>query len=225
MDSFAQNVQIFTVQFLPFVMAVCFHEYAHGAMAKRWGDKTAQEQGRLTLNPMAHADLMGTILFPAFGMLSGIPFLFGWAKPVPIDPRRFRSFRQGLFWVSIAGVMMNFLLALLSAAACCAVIKWVSPDFYLFEPLVMMSRASISLNFALGIFNLIPIPPLDGSKVVESVLPLRLAQKYEQLAKYSFVFFLALMFTGAFSVLMGPIRFCTNLTISLAALVFQLPLN
>jgi Zn-dependent protease len=225
MESFAANLQQFVVQFPPFVMAVCFHEYAHGRMAKAWGDQTAQEQGRLTLNPVAHADVLGTLVFPAINMLSGMNLLFGWAKPVPIDPRRFRKFRPGLFWVSLAGVMMNVLLAAISAFACAAIQRWASPDFYLFEPLVRMTIASISINYALAIFNLVPLPPLDGSKIVESFLPYRMAQKYESLAQYSFFILMALLLTGALSVLSGPIVWCTKLTLYFALLLFQVPLT
>lgn len=222
-ESFAQNIQLLSVQFVPFVMAVVFHEYAHGFIASRWGDKTAKEQGRLTLNPLPHVDPLGTLVFPILMMLSGTHFLFGWAKPVPIDPRRFRKLRPGLFWVSFAGPGMNFLLAVLSAAAFCSIQRWMPQDFYLFEPLITMCYVSITLNYALGIFNLIPIPPLDGSKVIESVLPLEMARKYESISRYGMLILMALLFTGALNVIGTPIRFAANLTLGLMAHAFHLP--
>jgi Zn-dependent protease len=204
-------------------MAVIFHEFAHGFIANRWGDKTAKEAGRLTLNPLPHVDMLGTIIFPLINMASGTNFLIGWARPVPIDPRRFRKYRPGLFWVAIAGPSMNVLLAFLSAALFCALSLWVPETFYLHEPLIAMAYVSVSLNFALGIFNLIPLPPLDGSKIIESVLPYAAAQKYEKVAQYSFFILMALLLTGALSVLAYPINFCTNLTIFVMAKLFHLP--
>ena len=223
MDSITQNIQRLAVQFVPFIMAVVFHEWAHGFIANQWGDKTAKEAGRLTLNPVPHVDILGTLVFPIVNMLSGTNFLIGWAKPVPIDPRRFRKFRMGLFCVSLAGPGMNVLLALVSAAAFCSITLWVPETFYLHEPLATMAYVSVSLNYALGIFNLIPLPPLDGSKIIESVLPYRLAQKYESIARYSFFILMALLLSGALSVLSTPIRMCTNMTLYVMARIFHLP--
>lgn len=223
MESLGENVKMLSVQLVPFIMAVVFHEYAHGFMANRWGDKTAKEAGRLTLNPLPHIDPVGTLLFPIINMLSGMNLLFGWAKPVPIDPRRFRKFRQGLFWVSIAGVGMNFILAFVSAGVFCALRLWMDPEFYLYEPLEKMAVISVSLNYALGIFNLVPLPPLDGSKIIEAFLPIELARKYESLSRYSFFILMALLLTGAFSVLAVPIRFCTAATLIIMERLFGLP--
>ncbi len=223
MESFAVNFQKMSIQFVPFIMAVVFHEFAHGFVAHRWGDKTAQEQGRLTLNPIPHISPIGTLLFPLVNMLSGTNFLIGWAKPVPIDPRRFRKFRPGLFWVSIAGPGMNVLLAFFSAALFCAISLWVPETFYLHEPLISMAYVSVSLNYALGIFNLIPIPPLDGSKVIESILPHNIARKYEEISQYGAWILIALLLTGALSILSYPITFCSNFTLYAMARIFQLP--
>src|SRR3954470_13356393 len=107
MGSITENIQSLSIQFVPFVMAVVFHEYAHGFIANRWGDNTAKAAGRLTLNPVPHIDVLGTLIFPIVNMLSGMSLLFGWARPVPINPSRFRKYRAGLFWVSIAGPGMN----------------------------------------------------------------------------------------------------------------------
>jgi Zn-dependent protease len=226
MDStIAERLQIASIEIVPFIMAVAFHEYAHGFIANQWGDDTAKKAGRLTLNPIPHMDPIGTVAFPLINMLTGIPILFGWAKPVPIDPRLFRKYRPGLFWVSVAGVGMNFLLAVLSAAALCAVLLWVSPEFYLFEPLKKMAVFSVQINFALGVFNLVPLPPLDGSKMIEAFLPIEMARKYESISRFSFFIIIALMFTGAFTILMYPIDFLTNVTIDVMAIIFHIPVS
>jgi Zn-dependent protease len=222
MDSFAERLQALSIQFVPFVMAVVFHEYAHGLAAKRFGDTTAKDAGRLTLNPIPHMDLIGTVVFPLINMLSGMNLLFGWAKPVPIDPRRFRKYRPGLFWVSFAGPGMNFFMATLSALVFCAIQRWVPRDFYLHEPLSAMAYVSITLNYALGIFNLIPLPPLDGSKMIESFLPTRMAVKYEKLAPYSFFILMGLLLVGAFTILSYPIRLFSNGTLYVALRLFGL---
>ena len=211
-----------SVQFVPFMMAVIFHEFAHGWAASKAGDPTAKDAGRLTLNPIPHIDWIGTVLFPLINMMSGLNILFGWAKPVPIDPTRFRKYRPGLFWVSFAGPLMNFFLALLSAFVFCAMIKWLPQDFFLFEPLIAMTRVSVYLNIALGIFNLIPLPPLDGSKMIESFLSYNATRAYEQLAQYSFFILLGLMFTGAFQILSYPINIMANLCLFAAGAVFGL---
>ncbi|MCM0605527.1 MAG: site-2 protease family protein [Xanthomonadaceae bacterium] len=222
MESFAHNLQMLSVQFVPFMMAVIFHEYAHGLMAERFGDTTAKDAGRLTLNPLPHIDWMGTVLFPLINMLSGLNILFGWAKPVPIDPTRFKTYRSGLFWVSFAGPLMNFLLAFVSAIGFCMMVKWAPQDFYLFEPLIAMTRVSVYLNIALGIFNLIPLPPLDGSKMIESFLSYNATRTYESIAPYSFFILLGLMFTGAFQILSAPINLLANLMLFLAGSMFGL---
>jgi Zn-dependent protease len=222
MEDFYGRIQMLAVQFVPFIMAVVFHEYAHGFIANRWGDNTAKAAGRLTLNPVPHIDVLGTLVFPLINMLSGMNLLFGWAKPVPINPSRFKKYKPGLFWVSLAGPGMNFLLAVFSAALFCAIYSWVPQDFYLFEPLIKMTVVSVSLNYALGIFNLVPLPPLDGSKVVEVFLPYEANQKYQALAQYSFFILMALLLSGAFSVLAYPIRFCTDVTLGGMAYLFGL---
>ncbi len=221
-SSFIERIQMMAVQAVPFIMAIVFHEYAHGFVANRWGDPTAKDAGRLTLNPVPHIDPIGTLLFPAMNILLGINLLFGWARPVPINPARFRKYRAGLFWVSLAGPGMNFLLGMLSGLIFCAINKWVPTTFYLFEPLVAMTYVSISLNYALGIFNLIPLPPLDGSKIVESFLSYEATRKYEALSRYSFLILLGLLWFGAFRVLNAPIHYCTELTLYTTASLFGL---
>jgi Zn-dependent protease len=217
---FADAIQYFCIHFPPFLFAIIFHEFGHGWMAARWGDRTAEQAGRLTLNPVAHIDPVGTLLFPAINMLTGIPLFIGWAKPVPINPTRFRKYRPGLFWVSAAGPGMNVVIATLSAFLAALFIRFVPRDFYLFDPLKGMLIASVMVNYSLAIFNLIPLPPLDGSKIVESILPLELSRRYENLAQYSFWILMALLLSGALSILSGPIQSATQLTLALAGALF-----
>jgi Zn-dependent protease len=191
-------------------------------VAYRWGDTTAKSQGRLTLNPLSHIDPIGTLLFPIINMVSGMSLLIGWAKPVPINPNRFKKYRAGLVWVSLAGPGMNFILAIVSAALGCAIELWVPEDFYLFEPLVKMAYVSIQMNFMLGIFNLIPLPPLDGSKVIEAFLPYEAARKYESIAQYSYLILILLMFSGAFSYLGYPIYLLYRNTLVIMRSIFGL---
>lgn len=211
MEQVSQGLQTLSIQFLPFMVAVVFHEFAHGFAAAHWGDNTAKDSGRLTLNPTPHIDPIGTLLFPVVIMLTGMNFLIGWAKPVPINPSRFRKYRPGLFWVSFAGPLMNFALSFLSAAAFVLMIKFLPRDFFAFEPILAMTQVSIYLNLALGIFNLLPLPPLDGSKMIQSFLSYHATQKYESIAQYSFFILMALMFTGALSVVFYPIRIVAGL--------------
>jgi Zn-dependent protease len=215
----AANIQLLSVQMVPFIMAVVFHEYAHGWVANKWGDTTAKDQGRLTLNPVPHMDPIGTVAFPLINMLSGMNLLIGWAKPVPINPSRFRKYRPGLFWVSLAGPGMNVLLAFLSAVALVSIVFWMPRDFYLYDPLHKMAQTSIVLNYWLAVFNLIPLPPLDGSKIVESFLSYDATRKYESIAQYSFFILMALLLSGALSVLSEPIFFLASGTANLVAMV------
>ena len=219
-----QGLQDLSIQFVPFMMAVVFHEFAHGYMANRYGDTTARDSGRLTLNPAPHVDVLGTLILPILMMVSGVSFLFGWARPVPINPSRFKNYRSGLFWVSFAGPGMNFLMALLSGAAFAAIRTWMPETFYLHEPLVGMAIASVTVNYALAIFNLIPLPPLDGSKMVQSFLSYDATRKYEAISQYSFFILMGLMWTGALSVLGYPIVFLRNLTLYGMTVLFGSPL-
>lgn len=224
MESIQQGLQILSIQLLPFMVAVIFHEFAHGLVAKWFGDRTAQDQGRLTLNPLPHLDPFGTVLFPVMMMVTGSNFLFGWAKPVPINPSRFKNYRVGLFFVSFAGPGMNILLGVFSAFILCALVRFVAPDFVFFEPFLHMARIAVPLNFSLAFFNLLPLPPLDGSKIVESFLNYNQTKKYEQLAQYTFWILLALMFTGALTFLAIPVQWMSTVTISAMMQLFGLAL-
>jgi Zn-dependent protease len=217
---FHENLQMLAISFMPLMIAMIFHEYAHGLMAKRWGDKTAEERGRLTLNPLPHVDVLGTFILPIGMMLFSPGMVFGWAKPVPIDPRRFKKYRAGLFWVSAAGPLMNFSLAVVSALLFAALARILPVTFSLREPLVAMAEYSVGINLVLGLFNLLPIPPLDGSKIIESFLSLKATAAYERLSRYSLGIILILAYTGAMRVLLVPVEFVATFLLSTAGQLF-----
>ena len=218
-SSFLDRLPMVFAQFIPFLMAIVFHEAAHAWVASRHGDLTARTMGRETLNPLPHLDPIGTVLFPLINMITGINVLFGWAKPVPVNYNRLKPYRRGLFLVSMAGIAMNVLLATLSALALVALS--VAPEFYLTKPLIEMAKASIVINYSLAFFNLIPLPPLDGSKAIEAFLPLHLTMKFEQLQAYSFFILMGLLLSGALNVLSYPILFFSDLSIRLWLWLFS----
>lgn len=220
MSSFPENIHRLALMAPSFLVAVIFHEVAHGYMAKHFGDATAEEAGRLTFNPLPHLDPIGTFL-PLASMAFGSPILFGWAKPVPIDPRRFKRLRLGLFMVSSAGVMMNFFLAFASAFVYWGAKLWIPESSPAHEFVVASSAFSVTINYALAIFNLLPVPPLDGSKILESFLPMQAAIKFERLSRYGFVILILLLFTGALNWLQAPIYGASDLTVNAVARVFE----
>lgn len=159
----------------------------HGYVAKKFGDHTAEKAGRLTLNPLPHIDPIGTILLPGLLIISGSPILFGWAKPVPVNPLNFSSLKKGELAVSAAGILANFGLAIL-AAVIYHILNALPQTFpFLLGALL---RFTITINLVLGVFNLFPIPPLDGSKVLLSQLPYNLAKAYQRLEPYGILILL-----------------------------------
>jgi Zn-dependent protease len=221
---FQARLQMMTIQIVPFFAAIVFHEFGHGWMAKKWGDRTATDAGRLTLNPIAHIDPIGTVMIPMLNMITGFPFFFGWAKPVPINPNRFRKYRPGLFMVSLAGPFSNILLAFVSAIGLIAFIRFSSPDFALREPLQEMLKVGVQINFMLAFFNLLPLPPLDGAKIVESFSGPGVSQAMAQLERYSFFILLGLLWFNLLSFLETPVVQSSNFAITVAARLFGLAL-
>jgi Zn-dependent protease len=188
---------------LPVLFAITLHEVAHGWVANKLGDPTARMLGRLTLNPIKHIDPIGTILVPGFLLLVG-GFLFGWAKPVPVTPHNLRQHRYGMAWVAAAGPVSNILQALLWAVVIRLALAFELSLGWLAEPLYLMGLAGISINLALAVLNLLPIPPLDGGRIVDALLPGPLSANYSQLEPWGLWIVLALIMTKLLGVIMGP---------------------
>lgn len=174
-----------------FLTAIVFHEWAHAFSAKIFGDDTADRMGRLTLNPMAHYDLFGTVIFPLICVSLGATAI-GWAKPVPIDARKFKQYKKGVFWVSFAGPLSNMILAFLGSFFQVLLLLKFS-DWEYTSILAKMLSYLIMINVVIGVFNLIPLPPLDGSRMLVPFLSYNATKKYEQLAQYTPYIFLGIM--------------------------------
>jgi Zn-dependent protease len=181
---------------LVLLFSVIFHEVAHGYVAQLNGDPTARIMGRITLNPLPHIDPVGTILLPGILLLSHAGILFGWAKPVPVNPRNFRSYRWGEFTVSAAGPLSNLALAVIFA-----LLLRLDPGL---AGLRIMAEYGVAINIILALFNLIPIPPLDGSHVVSILLPRELRRLYHYLDPVGFVLILILFYTGVLWAVLMP---------------------
>ena len=189
---------------IPLWLALCFHEYAHGWVAKKRGDPTAEQMGRLTMNPMAHLDIIGTVALPVVAILSGFP-LIGWAKPVPVNPSNLQNPKKDMFWVAFAGPLSNILLALLGFVVY-AFFKNVNLGLSA-ESLSLtfnMLNYFIFINFVLFVLNMIPVHPLDGAKVLERFLPYNINKALLDHQGTLFIVFLVFVFTGLFSYLLSP---------------------
>ena len=176
---------------IPVILAITFHEAAHGFVALHFGDTTARDAGRVTLNPLKHVDPVGTILIPAVLILTNAGFLFGYAKPVPVQFGALRNPRWDMIWVAIAGPAMNILLALVSAILLRIALTQGQTVDSMFVQVLM---ASIQLNAILAVFNMLPLPPLDGSKVLAPFLPLALARPYLAFERFGMVLLVLLVF-------------------------------
>ena len=197
----------------PLLLALTFHEFAHGYVAFRLGDPTAQREGRLTLNPLKHLDPLGTIAFFIFHL--------GWAKPVPVNPAYFKNPQKDMLWVALAGPVTNLALAVISALMVKAVVLLAQTIPYsalgeaILVPLNSTLIASVWINLVLGIFNFLPIPPLDGSRILAGVLPPDLARFYASIERYGFILLIILAATGVLSKLIIPlINFANSLLLS-----------
>ncbi len=192
------------------LMSIVIHEVAHAWQARREGDHTAERLGRITLNPIPHLDPIGSVLLPLILIFAQSSVFFGWAKPVPIDPQNFRQPRAGDIRVSMAGIVSNLGLAVvftLLGAALVAVGRGPLTDLLLF-----VCRLAIMVNLVLAFFNLIPIPPLDGSHVVYQLLPASLAERYRVVGRYGFLLILAMVFIfpAALQLLLTPVFVLTD---------------
>jgi Zn-dependent protease len=190
---------------LVLLFSLTVHEAAHAWAADRLGDATARRLGRLSLNPLVHLDLVGTVLVPAVALATGAP-LIGWAKPVPVHPARLGRPRRDLMAVAAAGPASNLLLALAAALAIRLSPPWpaAAGPIAIAEPLSALAAAALQVNLLLAVFNLLPLPPLDGSAVVGGLLPAPLAARYERIRPYGIFILYALVFTGALERLIAP---------------------
>ena len=197
-------VQKIIIYSIPVIFAITVHEAAHGWMASKLGDQTARLLGRLTLNPIKHIDPVGTIIVPIV-MLIFTPFLLGWAKPVPVDWRNLRKPRRDMAWVAVAGPVANLIMLVLWALLAKSIMASGLGDARYAPPFMEMAMTGISINIILMALNLIPLPPLDGSRIVSSLLPPRLAILYNSLEPYGLILILILMMTGILDNLIVPI--------------------
>lgn len=208
MFDIASFIQQLAIMAVPVLIAITCHEAAHGFAAWRMGDPTAKLSGRLTLNPFRHIDPVGTIIFPLVLVVMKSPFLFGWAKPVPVNPRYFANPVKGMMLVSLAGPGSNFALALGFAALYHALFWLIAfldgAGMGIIIPLVLMAQFGVFINLILGIFNLFPVPPLDGSKILAGLLPPQGASFIYSLERYGFVIIILLLLTGVLQRVLLP---------------------
>lgn len=190
---------------IPVLFAVVLHEVAHGRMADLLGDNTARNMGRLSLNPMKHIDPVGTIVIPLLLIVMHSPFLFGYAKPVPVDWRKLRRPKQDMVWVALAGPFVNALLVLVSVFVLWLVVHSPPSLHWFTEPLALMAQASIVINVILCLFNLLPIPPLDGGRVAVGLLPDVWATQLARVEPFGFIIIIVLLLSGVFQEVLGPV--------------------
>ncbi len=199
MDSIIQGIAIYA---LPVIFAITLHEAAHGYVAKHYGDLTAYAQGRVTLNPLRHIDPLGTIIVPLLLIAVGSHYIFGWAKPVPVNFANLRRPKRDMLWVAAAGPGANLLMAVLWALV--IKLSLAMPESDLAEPMILMGKAGILINAILLVLNLLPLPPLDGGRIAVSLLPRRIAYRFSQIEPYGFIILLILLFTGVLGAVIGP---------------------
>ena len=203
------------------ILAFTVHEFGHAWVALKQGDDTAEREGRVTLDPRPHIDPIGSLLFPALAIVSGgLPFL-GWAKPVPVDVRKLRNYRTGDILVSLAGVFMNFVLVIVFTVALVAIVASLREDpapGSLANTLIDFCVAGVQVNLGLIFFNILPIPPLDGSKVLYHYLPVSAREQYRQLDRYGFLILWGLLLTGALGFLYPVVSQATRFFLRLGGL-------
>lgn len=209
--SIAKTIQTIALVVPGFLLAITVHEYTHGYVALRLGDPTAKLAGRLTFNPLSHIDPIGAIVLV-------LTQLIGWAKPVPVDPRYFRNPRTDMMWVSLGGPAANMVTAVVLAILLHAILFVFEglavgrAGFFFLLPVVQILRLAVYINVALAIFNLVPVPPLDGSKILAGLLPPEMAYQMERLEPYGFIVLILLLFSGVMDyIIFPPIRLLAGL--------------
>ncbi len=209
----AEYVQQISIWAIPILAAIVFHEVAHGWVAFRLGDPTAARMGRLTLNPISHIDLFGTVIFPLLLIVAHAPFLFGYAKPVPVNFQNLRNPKKDMIWVALAGPATNIILAFVSFLFLKILVSLDLPrDGSLVStiviPLIYMLRASASINIVLAVFNTFPIPPLDGGRVLVGLLPEPYSTTVARVEPYGFLIILVLLMSHLLDAVLFPmVRF------------------
>ena len=209
-------IQAAAIYAIPIIFAITFHEAAHGYVAKHFGDMTAYMQGRVSLNPFHHIDPIGTIVIPLVSLALG-GFLFGWAKPVPINFGALRNPKKDMLWVAIAGPGSNLIMALFWAFM--LKIATMMPGSYFASPLTVMANMGVQINIVLMMLNLLPIPPLDGGRVMVSLLPARRAYQLAKIEPYGIIILVVLLFSGILGGIIGPL---INITRGLILQLFGL---
>ncbi len=195
-------IQTIAISALPVIFAITLHEAAHGYAARHFGDTTAWVAGRISLNPLRHIDPFGTVLLPLLLFIVNSPFLFGWAKPVPVNFGRLRNPKRDMLWVAAAGPAVNLLMAL--GWAVLLKLAIVMPFNAYTRPLAMMSEMGIGINIMLMVLNLLPLPPLDGGRIAVSLMPFSMAVRFSQLERWGIPILLLLSFTGVLGSVLWP---------------------
>jgi len=204
---------------IPVLFAITVHEVAHGWVALKFGDRTAQMMGRLTLNPFKHIDPIGTVLVPALLLLFG-GFVFGWAKPVPVTYQNLHNPKKDMAWVAIAGPTANLIMATIWALAAKIGFFLIQSEVAIGQPLMFMGIAGVLINAMLMMLNILPIPPLDGSRVLSSWLPGPMAYKYSRIEPYGFFILLGLLYFGILNTILWPL---ISALLNFMATIFNFP--
>lgn len=215
------NKLSFFIIFYPLMLfSLSCHEAAHAWVANRFGDPTARLLGRITINPLPHIDVVGTFILPVIAIFMNFP-LFGWGKPVPVDPRNLKNPREDHLWIALAGPVSNMILAVFFAGIVRGILAMDMRDVFdgigrgsfsmtALGYAIVVCQLGVTLNLALAIFNLIPIFPLDGGGIIRGLLPARWVDAFDRFSRYGMFLILALFITGAFQFIAIPIRFLSN---------------
>ena len=203
MTELEHTVRLIALYAIPGIFAITLHEAAHGYAARHFGDLTAYQAGRITLNPIRHIDLMGTIIIPVLILIASEgKYAFGWAKPVPVNFDRLRNPKRDMLWVAAAGPGANLLMAILWACVIKAMLG-IPPNTFT-EPVVLMARGGVIVNAVLLVLNLLPLPPLDGGRIAVSLLPPKLAYRFARVEPFGLLIVLVLMLLGVLGKVMWP---------------------
>ena len=206
-------IQYFTISIIPVLLAITVHEAAHGYAAKHFGDKTAYFLGRITLNPIKHIDPVGTVVIPGMLLLLSAPFLFGWAKPVPVNFSNLNNPKKDMMWVALAGPASNLVMAIIWAITL-GLFKSSGASYALF--IIGMAQVGIMINLVLMLLNLLPIPPLDGGRMAVSILPSPWSYKLASIERYGMFILIFLIVSGLLSAILLPLlRFFQGILIGI----------